>query len=256
MDGLRSRLSKGEVIVGPFCLIPHPVSVEVMGRAGFDFLLIDGEHAQFGRSEIENFVRAAEVAGTPLLFRFPGQDREWIAWALDAGAGGVVVPRIETVAQAQAAVDAARFPPLGKRGFGLSRAAGYGANLAAYRASANDDLLLVLMVETAEGLANIDAIAALPHVDAILIGVGDLASSIGAARLDDAIETIIQSCRRQRRTVGLAHATPDGIAPAITRGVALHVIGGDLSLLQKGAGQSAQSVRNAKETGGTHVPRG
>jgi 4-hydroxy-2-oxoheptanedioate aldolase len=256
---LRERLLGGEVLVGAFCLIPHPVVLEVMGRAGFDFLFVDGEHAQVGRGEVENLVRAAETAGSPILFRFPGFQSEWVAWVLDAGANGAVVPRIETAAQARSVVEAARFPPMGKRGIGLSRAAGYGARIADYRAAANQSLLLVIMVETAEGLANIEEIAAVEGIDAILIGTGDLSSSLsafgpeGRPQMEAAIETILRACHRQKRIAGIVQTNAEEIPKAIERGFLFQVISGDLSLLQKGAAQSARAVQEAKR-GGAHVP--
>lgn len=141
MTGFRKKCIGFDRAIGTFCAIPHPVAVEVIATAGFDFLCIDWEHSQIGRERIEDLVRAADVHGTPAMVRVPGHAPEWIAAALDAGAAGVLVPRISTAAQAKAAVSATRYPPLGERGVGPGRASGYGYRIPDYLASANESLV-------------------------------------------------------------------------------------------------------------------
>jgi len=180
MQDFRGRCTGGEVTIGTFAAIPHPVAIEVTAASGVDFICIDWEHAQIGRERIEDLVRAADVHGVPAMVRVPGHEPESIAAVLDAGAAGVLVPRVSTAEQARAAVQATRYPPVGARGVGPGRAAAYGYRIPDYLASANENLLLAIQVETAEGLANIDAIAAVDGVDVIFIGPGDLSVSIDA----------------------------------------------------------------------------
>ena len=118
MSDFREKCIGKARLIGTFAAIPHPVAVEVTAQSGLDFLCIDWEHAQIARDTIENLVRAADVHRVPAMVRVPGHAPEAIAAALDSGARGVLVPRVSTAAQAEPAVKAARYPPLGERGVG------------------------------------------------------------------------------------------------------------------------------------------
>ena len=119
-----------------------------------------GSTAQIARDQIENLVRACDVHGVPAMVRVPGHAPEEIAAALDSGARGILVPRVSTAAQAAAVVKASRYPPEGERGVGPGRATGYGYRIFDYLAEANSSIVVAVQVETAEGLANVDKIAA------------------------------------------------------------------------------------------------
>ena len=160
MSEFRQKCIGKTSLVGSFAAIPHPVAVEVMALAGLDFLCIDWEHAQIARDTIEAMVRASDVHRVPAMVRVPGHAPEAIQAALDSGAQGVLVPRVSTAAQAAMAVKFSRYPPLGERGVGPGRAAGYGYRIPEYLAAANDRIVVAVQVETSEGLANIEAIAA------------------------------------------------------------------------------------------------
>jgi 4-hydroxy-2-oxoheptanedioate aldolase len=237
MQGFRARCTGGEIAVGTFAGIPHPVAIEVTAAAGVDFICIDWEHAQISRERIEDLVRAADVHGVPAMVRVPGHAPEAIAAALDAGAAGILVPRVSTAEQARAAVHATRYPPVGMRGVGPGRAAGYGYRIFDYLAEANEKLLLAIQVETAEGLANIDAIAAVDGIDVIFIGPGDLSVSIdamgpaGAERLKTAIETIARTTMRAGRTAGIFRPAPDDIGTWADFGLRFFILASDTMFL-------------------------
>lgn len=243
MQDFRGRCTDGSVVVGTFAAIPHPVAIEVTAAAGPDFLCIDWEHAQIGRERIEDLVRAADVHGVAAMVRVPGHASEAIAAVLDAGAAGVLVPRVSTAEQAGAAVQATRYPPLGARGVGPGRAAAYGYRIPDYLAAANARLLLAIQVETAEGLANIDAIAAVDGVDVIFVGPGDLAVSLdamgpaGAERLNAAIGAIAAAATKAGRTVGLFRPAPDDIGLWTKSGIRFFIVASDTMFL--GAAVSA-----------------
>jgi 4-hydroxy-2-oxoheptanedioate aldolase len=170
MSEFRQKCIGKSNLVGSFAAIPHPVAVEVMASSGLDFLCIDWEHAQISRDTIETMVRAADVHRVPAMVRVPGHSPEAIQAALDSGAQGVLIPRVSTPGQAAAAVKASRYPPLGERGVGPGRAAGYGYRIPEYLAGANERIVVAIQVETSEGLANIEAIAAVDGVDLIFVG--------------------------------------------------------------------------------------
>lgn len=252
MTSLRTRLHQDEILVGTFCAIAEPACTELLGSAGFDFLVFDAEHSMIDRGDIAGLIRAAECVGAPIIFRVPGVDPEWISAVLDTGCKGVIIPRVGNADEARAAVQATRYPPVGARGLAAGRAAGYGARIQSYVATANQDLLLVLQVETAEGVANIEEIATVEGVDAIFIGPGDLAMSLeamgpeGRPKVEAAIESIVAACRRVGRQVGLFHAFADGLGAAIDRGMRFHTVGADFVFLQQRAGEVAQRVRDLK----------
>lgn len=254
MQDFRGRCTGGEVTVGTFAAIPHPVAIEVTAASGVDFLCIDWEHAQISRERIEDLIRAADVHGVPAMVRVPGHAPEAIAAALDAGAAGVLVPRVSTAEQARAAVQATRYPPIGSRGVGPGRAAAYGYRIPDYLAAANNGLLLALQVETAEGLANIEAIAAVEGVDVIFIGPGDLSVSIdamgpaNAARLNAAIETIAKAGLAAGRTVGLFRPSPDDIGGWMKSGIRFFILASDTMFLgaSVAAGMAAAKAQAAE----------
>lgn len=252
MNSLRSRVLAKDIMVGTFCAIPHPMTIEMVAGAGWDFIVIDAEHTQIDRGDFEPLLRAAQVAGVPALFRVPGNEKIWIGSALDSGAAGVLLPRINTAAEAKAAVAATRYPPDGERGLGPGRHAGYGVRIEHAAATSNKDVVLAIQIETAAGLANIEEIAAVEGIDVIYIGPGDLALSMGAfnpegrARVDDAIATIVDVCRRYGRPVGIFCMSPDHLKQSIDSGMTFVTLASDAMLLGKGAQDAADAVRRLK----------
>jgi 4-hydroxy-2-oxoheptanedioate aldolase len=241
MTDFRKKCIAGTKQVGTFAAIPHPVAVEVAAQAGPDFLCIDWEHAQIARDTVENMVRAADIHRVPAMVRVAGHAPEAIAAALDSGAQGVLVPRVSTSAQAEAVVKAVRYPPEGERGIGPGRAAGYGARISDYLRSANTEILTAVQVETAEGLANADAIATTKGIDLIFVGPGDLSVSIavvgpaGADKLSQAIETIIEAALRHGKAVGIFCAKPEEAGRWAALGASFFILASDTMFLSAGA---------------------
>ncbi len=250
-SNFRQRAIAGEPLIGPFAAIPHPVAIEVVAATGPDFLCIDAEHSQIGRERLEDLIRAGDVHGVPVMVRVPGHAPEQIAAALDAGAAGVLVPRVSTAIEARAAVAATRYPPVGSRGVGPGRAAAYGYRIPDYLETANRTLLLAIQVETAAGLANIAEIAAVEGVDVIFIGPGDLSVSIGALgaegreRLQAAIVTIASAATGAGRIAGIFRPTPDDIALWQGKGVSFFILASDTMFLGAGIAAGLESARAA-----------
>jgi len=169
--------------------------VELLAQMGFDVIFIDCEHGPAGWDDVENMVRAAELWGSTAIVRVQSNDPSTITRALDRGAGGVQVPHVNTRAQAEAAVRAAKFAPIGHRGFAGGRSA-LGVQ-GSFTDHANAETLLVLMLEEVEALHNLDEILKVDHVDAFFIAPGDLSQSMGypgqvghpevQAAIDDAV---------------------------------------------------------------------
>lgn len=252
MTSFRQKCLQFERVIGTFASIPHPVAVEVTAAAGLDFLCIDWEHAQISRERIEDLIRAADMHRVPAMVRVPGHMPEWIASVLDAGAAGVLVPRVSTAAQATAAVQATRFPPVGERGVGPGRASGYGYRIPDYLKAANESLVLAIQIETAEGLANIDDIVAVEGIDVIFIGPGDLAVSIdamgpsGMEKLEAAIHTIASTAKAAGKTVGIFRPSPDDIGKWSKAGISFFILASDTMFLGASLAAGAAAARAAE----------
>lgn len=257
MSDFRRNCIERKLLIGTFAAIPHPVAIEVTAASGVDFLCIDWEHSQISRERIEDLIRAADVHRVPAIVRVPGHAPEDIAAVLDAGAAGVLVPRISTMEQAKAAVQATRYPPLGARGVGPGRAAAYGYRIPDYLAKANTELTLAIQVETAEGLANIADIAAVDGVDVIFIGPGDLSVSIdamgpaGKDRLDAAIRTIAETALSASRTVGIFRPSPPDVEAWSAAGISFFILASDTMFL--GAALAAGVAEAKQHTGAPEV---
>lgn len=177
---LKARLLAGHRVYGLLNSIPAPLLVEMIGYAGYDFVILDMEHVGVNPQTLENMIRAAECCGVTPLVRVPGAEPGAILRALDAGAQGIVVPRVQDGDQARQAVRASRYHPLGERGISGGRTTGFGTlGLQDYMALANREIMVVAMIEDSMGVENIDAIAAVPGVDMILEGAVDLSQSFG-----------------------------------------------------------------------------
>ncbi len=184
---IKAAFATGQVQRCLFVALGSETVTEIAGHAGYDFCLIDGEHAPYDPSLIRRQLAVLDATGTPAAVRVPvGED--WVLkQVLDLGAQTIMVPMVETAAQAQALVAACRYPPEGHRGMGgyTMRASGYGAN-PTYPAEANGQIGLMLQIESAAGLAAIEEIAAIPGVDCLFIGPADLAADLGLRdHLDD-----------------------------------------------------------------------
>ena len=257
MTDFREKCIGKESLIGTFAAIPHPVAVEVTAQSGPDFVCIDWEHAQIARDTIENMIRAADIHRVPAMVRVPGHAPEAIAAALDAGAQGVLVPRVSTAAQAQHAVRASRYPPQGERGVGPGRAAGYGYRIFEYLAAAKRQVLVAVQVETAEGLANVAEIAATDGVDVVFIGPGDLSVSIdaigpaGAERLAQAIETVIGAALAHGKVAGIFCAKPEDVGRWAAKGASFFILASDTMFLGAGVAAGCAAARGSL---GAHGP--
>jgi 4-hydroxy-2-oxoheptanedioate aldolase len=206
-EEMRHNLAKAKLKAGKPISVVAPTYtsaglVEMLGRMGFDAIFIDCEHGPAGWEEVENMVRAAELTNVTPIVRVQSNDPSTITRALDRGAGGVQVPHINTRAQAEAAVRAAKFAPLGHRGYAGGRAAlGVTGNFTAH---ANDETMVVAMLEEVEALTNLDDILQVEHIDAFFIAPGDLAQSMGypGQMSHPAVQSAVEDAVRKTHAAG------------------------------------------------------
>lgn len=175
----KSAMASERGAFGPFMITSDPAVVESAGYAGYDFVLLDMEHGPGTFENLQNLIRAANVAGVCPVVRVPRGSDIWIDRALDVGAGGVLIPQIDNADQAAAAVSAAKFAPLGKRGTcRFVRSAGYGAVEGARYFQEAQDTCVLIQAEGKKAIENLDSILDVPGIDVIFIGPYDLSASL------------------------------------------------------------------------------
>lgn len=180
---VKQKLANGVAVNGTFVVTAEPALTEMLGYAGFDFIIIDSEHAPNNTIEIQQHIRAAEISGLTPVVRVTTNDPGMILRAMDLGAGGVLVPQVNTAAEAEAAVRAAKYGPEGTRGLaGVVRAARYGfIGSAEYIRHAKQETLVITQVEHIEAVRNLDSILSVEGLDGVFIGPTDLSQSMGLA---------------------------------------------------------------------------
>jgi 4-hydroxy-2-oxoheptanedioate aldolase len=179
---LKQRIGRADVLVGVILNQQSPDLVEICGLLGFGFIFLDAEHGIVDFQLARDMIRAGDYANIPVLVRVPRNEQSAILPFLEAGAAGVIVPHVQSAIEARAAVDAVKYPPLGHRGAGAaSRANGHGLRRSAteHFRSANDETVVVAMIEDSKGIANIAEIGQVDGVDLVFIGPMDLALDLG-----------------------------------------------------------------------------
>lgn len=174
---LTEKLKEGNVL-GGWCTFTSFASAEIMAGLGYDFLIFDLQHGEATAANFPTLLGALKGTGVESVVRVPQNNYHGIHWCFDQGFSGVLVPTVNTAAEARAAVAAAKFPPLGQRSFGPYRAAAYGANVREYMATADARSTLILQIESEEAVSNLDEILGVPGIDAIHMGPNDLAFSL------------------------------------------------------------------------------
>ncbi|MEO1247342.1 MAG: aldolase/citrate lyase family protein [Pseudomonadota bacterium] len=183
---VKNRLKSGKATCGAFLQMNSHVSAEILSQAGFDWLIVDMEHAPVDLDGLLRQLQAIGCAGRCVPFvRAPWNDPVAIKRILDTGAQGIVIPYVNTREEAEAAVSACLFPPDGTRGAAMSpRAARYGMSSSGYFAKANAEIVVIVSVETEQAVNNLDEILAVEGIDGIFIGPMDLAISLGRKNVD------------------------------------------------------------------------
>lgn len=238
MNFVRSRILQRSPVYGTFAAIPHPMAVEICALSGHDLICIDWEHSQIDRGGIENLVRAANVHDVPAFIRLPSHAPEHVATALDAGAAGLLVPRVSTARQAREIVSATRYPPLGERGVGPGRASGYGKHLSdKFLNLSNEGICVAVQIETATAVDNIEEIVAVEGIDMFFVGPGDLAVSLGAFgtdktdRLEQAVKRVALAAANAKRSAGIFTQDVASADAWAKYGFSTFIIGSDASIL-------------------------
>ncbi|MDI9971972.1 MULTISPECIES: aldolase/citrate lyase family protein [Rhodococcus] len=234
-----ARLRGRERIVGYWSVIDSPVSTEWLAHVGWDYIALDLQHGLIGYSGMVAGLTAIDASGSTVgMIRVESNDPTPIGRALDAGAAGVIVPLVNTAEEAARAVAAATYPPAGVRSYGPMRSQ---LRIGPTPADANRDTVVVVMIETPQGLANVEEICAVPGLDGVYVGPSDLRLAVGGAHpndptVDDEFEAAVARVREAAAAAGIAAGihTPDGAVAArrLAEGYTFATVASDLTHLK------------------------
>jgi 2-keto-3-deoxy-L-rhamnonate aldolase RhmA len=252
-SSLRARIRAGAPLFGAWAGLGSPLAAELLGRAGFDWVVVDLEHGAATESELLAHLTAIEVTGASPLVRPQSGERLRVGRALDLGAAGIVVPRLETAEEAREAVTFLRYPPDGQRGVALlTRGARLGAVGHGEVAYVNRDIVGIVQIETPSALREADEIAAIDGVDVLFVGPADLSHSLGVpGRFDDkaylaALRTVVDACRAHGKAAGILLYDPANYGPHLEMGFRFVGLGADLSFVANGAKAALAAAKAAQ----------
>ncbi|WP_327107374.1 HpcH/HpaI aldolase family protein [Nonomuraea glycinis] len=235
--------------IGTWIKLATTESVDIMASAGFDFVVIDLEHAPLDLTLAARMISAANAYGVDPLVRVPDHQGSTIQRVLDAGARGILVPHVDSVADAERVVAATRFPPLGNRGAGgTSRAGKWGlTGRDEYIRVGNEDVVCIPQLESPAAIDAADGILAVPGVDAVFLGAGDLSVSLGVRVTDPVVKESLDRARAAAAAAGKPCGAACVDAPSAVRAAALGhqflIMGNDATMLARTAHTMAQAFR-------------
>ena len=249
----KEKLATGEPVFSCMTLSHAPSVVEVLGRAGFDVVCIDGEHGPLGRQTLENLVRAAECVGITPIFRTALNYPAEILPFLDTGVMGVKRPHCTTAEKAKMVVDAVKYAPLGTRGMTPGRANAYavsGMSAKEYIETSNRETMVLVQIEDVEGVENLPEILKVEGIDVFVIGAGDLANSLGypGQRAHPKVLDVVEQVVEQAGAVGKVSSNPAPNAELRKRWFdmgARFITSHDLSMLFQGTTARLQALRDS-----------
>jgi 2-keto-3-deoxy-L-rhamnonate aldolase RhmA len=245
----RSRLIAGKPLIGTFMKVPAPQNTEVLGLDGFDFVMLDEEHAPWDRVTLDTALLAARAFGTAGLVRIGRPDANSVLSVLDDGAIGIMCPHVDTAQKARNVVSWARYHG-GVRGAGLSRGSDYGARGADSFRYADETTAVICMIEDRQAIDVIDEIAAVDGVDALFLGRGDLGLSLSNATdpvptVKEAVETVVAAAKAHGRTVAavVQSMKSDEAKWLIDLGVTAMMVASDIGFLRQAAKAALRDFR-------------
>lgn len=252
MQSLKKRLKKKEVTVGAWITMSDPAVAEIMAGAGFDWLAVDMEHGALSFFQAQNLIRTIELSGVPPLVRVMKNDHDLIKRFMDAGAHGVIVPHVNTEGDAERAVNAVKYPPLGTRGVGLARGQKYSLDLDSYLEWNDAESVVIVQIEHIEAVENLEKIMGVDGVDGFIVGRYDLSGSLGkpGAFEDPEVKEALEEITRIAKVNGYAfgeHSVtvdPWEVSKLIREGCSFIGYGVDFLFLGESCRKGLRDIRN------------
>lgn len=249
-ERIKAKLKSGKPSIGSWMSMAHPSIAEILSMAGYDWVVIETEHTAIDVSEVLRLVIAIEQRGSVPLVRLAWVDPIQAKAVLDSGAAGVIVPMVNTKADAEMVVGMTKYPPLGFRGIGLARAQGYGMEFDSYVNRANEDSLVIVQIEHIDAVNNIEEILSVKGIDGTFIGPYDLSMSLGVpGQLSHPLvvaakEKVLKATIAKGLAAGIHFVQPltaaEDCAAAVAAGYSFIAVGTDILFL----GDSARKLQS------------
>ncbi|MCY7350240.1 MAG: 2-dehydro-3-deoxyglucarate aldolase [Cytophagaceae bacterium] len=253
MKNLKKRLQRGETLHGCWLNLGSSLTAEIVGQAGFDWVLIDLEHGAGTEGHVLAQLQALERSPTAALVRVESAESQRIGRVLDLGAEGVMVPKVSSAAEAEKVVRGLHYPPHGNRGVAkMVRATNFGQDFNAYYQQSRDSILGVVQIETEEALHHLDAIAATEGVDVLFIGPADLTMELGIfgqfdhPKFKEALKEITNAARHAGKATGILFFNPDDYQTYHDLGIRLIACGADATFVADGARNLAAKLKGLR----------
>ncbi|MEJ0062823.1 MAG: aldolase/citrate lyase family protein [Alphaproteobacteria bacterium] len=230
---LQNALERRRVLIGTIVSVNSCEQVEALSASGLDWLFFDLEHAAFSVGDVQRMIQAVRPPCLSFI-RIQEPEAAYVKKALDTGCNGIIVPQVNSAAAARHIVEAGKYAPLGSRSVGLSRSTGYGANLAQAIASHNDEKSIIVQIEHADAVKNLDEILSVPGVDGVFVGPYDLSASmgmigqVGSAEVQNAITLVAASAKKRNMISGIFIGTDAALEKEIGRGFQFIAVGSDI----------------------------
>ncbi len=251
----RAKLKRGEPSIGTWLVLPDPVSAQLMADVGFDWLTVEMEHTPVSWESAARSFAIIAAHGTAPLARIAWNTIENIKRVLDNGAYGVVVPMVNSKAEAEMVVEVARYRPIGKRTIGGQlHASNFATDSGTYYERANDEIIVAVMAEHVKGIAAIDDILSVPGIDVVFIGPNDLHNSMGKKpvfesddkEFNDAVDHVLATAKKRGVAAGIHVVTPEAGQRRIAQGFQFIAIGSEAGMMLSKAGELAGSFGLSK----------
>ena len=251
--GLRfkERMKNGEALLGAWCALDSPATIEAMTHLDLDWLMIDCEHGLTGAERCLVQIQAADRGGKTVFVRVPHLEPSLIGRVLDAGAHGIMVPKVDKAQEAAKVVEACRYPPAGQRGIGPHRSSSYFTATADALSRANGRLVIAVQIESREAVDAIDEIVAVPGVDVVFVGPADLSASLGHfgdpghEEVEQAVHRVLDHALQQGVGVGIYCNSGKTAARRVERGFQMVNVGNDFGLLVRAMQEQIAAARAA-----------
>ncbi len=240
---LKQKLQARERLFAGWISYAHPSITETFARAGFDFIAIDMEHATISLEQAQRIIAASQSEGIPCLPRPVSHSNDWIKPLLESGADGMLVQMVNTPEELEALVGHIKYPPMGRRSYGVNRAQAYGFDFDSYITDWNDTSSFIIQVESIQAVENIDKLVEFAEVDAVMVGPYDISGSLGVPGqtshplVIEASRKVIAACERAGKSCGtqVADANPESVEALFSLGYTYAILGSDLFVLWKWA---------------------
>ncbi len=253
MKNLKKRLKQGETLNGCWLNLGSPLTAEIVGQAGFDWVLIDLEHGAGVEKDVLAQLQALGNSPSAVLVRVESAESPRISRILDMGAEGIMCPKVDNALEAKKVINGLHYPPFGNRGVAkMVRATQFGSNFNTYYDESIDNILGIVQIETLEALDNLDAIAAVEGVDILFIGPADLSMAMGIfgqfdhPRFVDALNKIVEAAQKAHKAIGILIFNTEDYDKYHSMGIKFIACGSDATFVAEGARNMAKKLNGLK----------